>query len=238
MRQSPATPLGTPPAGAHVQPTAVEPRASKEHDQRRLSRVALTISARIRWLGPFGLETEVTQTVNASRGGLLIFSGQPRGENSPVWVTFPFDAKTVTVEPEIPGRVARCIVSPAGTHAIGIEFERRRPPGPRSMRADRRRHTRFPLALFVRIIHIECIGAAENPTRKAPPWPEETMTVDVSPDGLLFRTLRIYAGDERVAIAMPGDRGFTTGERSARVVRVAGLELDSPLQQVAVEFLS
>jgi hypothetical protein len=196
----------------------------------------LSFPVRVRWLGPFGLETEVSRTFNASRGGLLIFSNQPRGESSPVWVTFPYDAEMPSTEPEIPARVARCDASPGGLHAIGIRFERGRPRNPQHMRTDRRRHARIPLALFVRILHTEC-AAAESVIHLNAPWPEETMTVDVSPLGLFFCTLRTYSADECLSLSLSDGRWLEGGKHRARVVRVAGSKSDSPLAQVAAEFL-
>jgi hypothetical protein len=194
----------------------------------------MALPVRTRWLGPFGLETEVSRTSNASRGGLLIYSGQSRGEGSPVWVTFPYDSENEALEPEIPGRVARCQLTAEGMYAIGIRFERRRSL---FMRFDRRQNPRIPIAVLVRIMQTECDSSGESPARPPAPWPEETMTVDVSPTGFLFCSLRIYAADQCLSVSLPDGRCLEGSERRARVVRVAGLKSDSPLTQVAAEFL-
>src|ERR1700689_1251526 len=139
MTPSSAMPFGISRVFPKASRAAMESRALRKSDQRRLSRVPMALPVRVRWLGPFGLETEVSRTSNASRCGLLISSRQPRGEGSPVWVTFPYDSENETLEPEIPGRVARCQLTAEGVHAIGIRFERRRSL---FMRFDRRQNPR------------------------------------------------------------------------------------------------
>jgi|CZKC01.1.fsa_nt_gi hypothetical protein len=64
------------------------------------------------------------------------------------------------------------------------------------------------------------------------------MTLDVSPDGMIFCTLRIYSLDEQLLIAAQAGRKLSGGERQARVVRVSRADLDSPVSYVAVKFLS
>jgi len=64
------------------------------------------------------------------------------------------------------------------------------------------------------------------------------MTVDVSPAGALFCTLRIYEVGEQLVIAAQAGRKLSGGERRARVVRIGRAGTDSPLTHVAVEFLS
>jgi hypothetical protein len=72
--------------------------ASTQRERRRRPRVLLQLPVRVRWLGPFGLETEVTQTENVSRDGLLISSFNPRQLGSQLWATFPYDAAVAFTE--------------------------------------------------------------------------------------------------------------------------------------------
>src|SRR5580704_18381192 len=102
MRQPTAMPNGTSPIPPEVSRPVIEPQAFRKNERRRLSRVPLELPVRLRWLGPFGLETEISQTINATSGGMLILSSQKRGEGSPVWVTFPYDSGNESPEPEIP----------------------------------------------------------------------------------------------------------------------------------------
>jgi hypothetical protein len=233
MRPSPAPPFGTSPIAAEIPQGASELQERRKNDQRRLVRAPLSLPVRIRWLGPFGLETEITQTVNASRAGLLILTMHQHGEGSPVWVTFPYDSERTSAEPEIPGSVTRCISSPEGTHAIGIKFQRNRQL---FMRFDRRQNPRVPLALLIRVTQSDRDPSGSYPHAVAP-WPEETMTMDVSPNGLRFCTLRLYAADQHISVSLPDGRWLDGGKKRARVVRVDELKSDSPLLQVAAEFL-
>jgi hypothetical protein len=63
------------------------------------------------------------------------------------------------------------------------------------------------------------------------------MTVDVSPDAMIFCTLRIYSLHEQLLIAAQAGRKLSA-ERRARVVRLSRPQPDSPLSYVAVKFLS
>jgi hypothetical protein len=234
MRQPTAMPNGTSPIPPEVSRPVIEPQAFRKNERRRLSRVPLELPVRLRWLGPFGLETEISQTINATSGGMLILSSQKRGEGSPVWVTFPYDSGNESPEPEIPGRVARCRSVDAGMYAIGIRFERRRQL---FMRYDRRQNPRVPIALLVRIMHTDCDQSGENLTRPPVLLPEETMTMDISPFGLRFCTLRVYPAEKCISISLPSGQWLEGGKRLARVLRVGGTESGSPLVQVAAEFL-
>ena len=191
MRQPTAMPFGTSPIPPEVSRPVIEPLAFRKNERRRLSRVPLALPVRLRWLGPFGLETEISQTINATRGGMLTLSSQPRGEGSPVWVTFPFDSGNGSPEPEIPARVARCRAADSGMNAVGIRFERRRQL---FMRFDRRQNPRVPIALLVRITQTDCDEFGERFAQPSIAWPEETMTMDISPDGLDLHPARLSCG--------------------------------------------
>src|ERR1700688_3551754 len=58
-------------------------------DRRKHHRVQLRLPARLRWTTPFGQKTEVCETVNVSRGGLLVPCQEVHAEGMPLWVTFP-----------------------------------------------------------------------------------------------------------------------------------------------------
>ena len=51
---------------------SVAPKGPPGRERRGRPRVLLELPVRVRWLGPFGLETEITQTRNASRDGVLV----------------------------------------------------------------------------------------------------------------------------------------------------------------------
>ena len=76
-------------------------------DRREHHRVQLRLPARLRWTTPFGQKTEVYETVNVSRGGLLVPCQEVHAEGMPLWVTFPYDATVAYGQPEILAKVVR-----------------------------------------------------------------------------------------------------------------------------------
>jgi hypothetical protein len=206
------------------------------------------LPVRIRWLGPFGLETEVTQTENVSRDGLLISSFNPRQPCSQLWATFPYDAAVAFTESETPGTVAWCAAESANKNMIAISFHPNDPLRERDLPAadgrpaaaeshDRRSKTRIPLAYLIRVSRTPPIDQDSQAALDQPSQPEETMTVNVSPVGIVFCTVRIYSLNERLTISASAARNLSEGKRYGRVVRVAPVRADSPLAHVAVEFL-
>ncbi len=229
------------------------PEISSSRERRHRPRVLLELPVRIRWLGPFGLETEITQSRNVSRGGLLVTSANARQTGSLLWATFPYDPAVAFTESETPGKVVRCAenfaIRNAPANTIAIEFHHhdlilqndvlaQNNSSNRTTRDDRRLHARIALAFLIRVERIGRDSSLPSREIESDRWPEETMTVEVSPAGMLFCTLRIYeVGDLLTIAALPG-RKLSVGERRARVVRIARPFADSPLSHVAVEFLS
>ena len=227
-------------------------------DRRPHPRAELALPVRLRWLGPFGLETETTQSWNVSRSGVLVGSAQPRHEGSLVWVTFPFDEEFALVEPETPARVAWCHAGRGGIQMIGIAFDARKPAGGNEYRriprgttsvagsntrkyfeiGDRRRRARFALAQFVQVSRTVLPGTYALSAHEDAPWPEETMTMNVSQSGALFCSLRMYEAGDRLTLTFPKGAVPPNGERLGRVVHVAPLDSESPLLCVGVEFFS
>jgi hypothetical protein len=201
----------------------------------------LSLPVRLHWLGPLGLESEILETLDAGRGGLLVASRELRAQGALVWVTLPFDAGSSTLEPEAPAHVARSKTTPSGGHLTGIAFANN---NKHSLRAtdsefspnapmvaipggkDRRRHARTQLALLTRIVGGD------------PSWPDEAMTVDISRGGLLFCTLRVYEKGEIVRLAVPHGTRHSARASIARVARIVSHPSQSQLQCVGVEFLS
>ncbi len=198
-------------------------------EQRRHPRAQLNLPVRLRWLTPLGQSTEVTETLDVCRGGLLIFRREPCRVKAMLWVTFPFDSSLPLTQPETPARVVRVNKTPAGGHLVAVEFEAPlRHAAEAGTSIDRRRRERIPLALPIRI----------RPSDS--PWPEETMTIDLSDEGALFCTARLYAVGDIVHITLPpgtlGSRWASLAEVPARVVRVARLP-GSVEQQVALALI-
>ena len=112
-----------------------------DHERRRRPRVLLEMPVRMRWLGPFGLETELTHTRNASRDGLLVTSANIRQIGTRLWTTFPYDPAVAFTESETPGRVSRCDATRSNGKLIAVEF-----PIAASIHRMTRLLYRFPLA--------------------------------------------------------------------------------------------
>ena len=174
-------------------------------EQRRHLRVQLNLPARLRWLGPLGFFVEVANTLDVCRGGLLFFRSEPCGLNAPVWVTFPYHADSPGHPAESPAKVARVRQTSSGGYLVGIAFESRQPPQPAE--ANRRSTERVPLAVPIRV------------RGRMSPWPEETMSQDLSTGGLRFHTSRVYAPGETVQVAIPYGAWSRSGEMAGRVVR-------------------
>jgi hypothetical protein len=248
MQQNTANSFAFPnPLGSFLHPPGAS-HASSLTDRRHRPRVLLELPVRVRWLGPFGLETEVTQSCNASRDGLLVSSALPRQPGSLLWATFPYDAAVEFTESETRGKVTRCKSVLSSNNVIAVSFLQDDPASRddaatpdnsagRAARNDRRGHARIPLAYLVRVARRRATCDTSELPLESPFRTEETMTVDVSPDGMIFCTLRIYSCDEHLLIAAQAGRKLS-GERHARVVRVSRPQPESPLSCVAVKFLS
>jgi hypothetical protein len=248
MPHIPAKPFVVPDKIPPVPRPSGAPNTSTGSERRRRPRVLLELPVRVRWLGPFGLETEITQTENVSRDGLLISSFNSRQAGSMLWATFPYDPAVAFTESEAPGTVARCTAESVNKNMIAISFHLNEPilqknisaadtPPDTSKSRDRRSQTRIPLAYLIRVSRIAPTRQDPQASSEPPQQPDETMTVNVSPAGMAFCTLRIYLPNERLTIATQEARKLSGGKRYARVVRVAPIHPDSPLSHVAVEFL-
>jgi hypothetical protein len=134
-----------------------------------------------------------------------------------------FNSSAALGEPEVVARVAHVKATPDCDHLVGLSFE-----SPQDHRAglaqpERRIHRRASLALPLR--------ARRADIR----WPEETMTADVSEQGIRFPSARFYAvGDPvRVALIYQYDSWELADERAGHVVRVEPAP-DSVLDSVVV----
>ena len=194
-------------------------------EQRKYSRVQLNLPVRLRWRTPFGLTTEVSETLDAGRGGLLIYRAQVCAPGTTLWVTFPFDPEIRVSQPETPARVTRVKATPSGGHLVAIVFESLPQPatetlGRRNRRACRR--TRLALPMRVRPVGF--------------PWAEETMTIDLSEEGALFGTSRVYQFGDEVRVKLengPWPSRSGSEEIAAHIVRVSRLP-DTSEQRVAI----
>jgi hypothetical protein len=179
---------------------------------RKHPRARLGLPARIRWSGPLGMRLEVAQAIDASREGLLIRRNERCDPRARVWVVFPFDAGAATfVQTETPASVARVEPGAEGGFYVGLHLEL---PGesPPPVGKERRKspRLRFALPIFVR--------------PSGTPWPEESMTQDVSRGGLRFETRYPYTAGETVLAQVPWGEWAKQGEIIGRVLRVEALQ--------------
>jgi hypothetical protein len=182
---------------------------------RRHPRAQLQLPARIRWRGPLGMRLEITRTIDVSREGLLVQRAEPCELKACVWVAFPFDSTTAaSLQPETPARVVR-VDEAAGGYRVALRLEvparnPARPPG-----QERRASIRIPFAvpIFVR--------------EAGSPWPEESMTEDISKSGVRFLTARMFAQGDALMAKISWGEWAREGEIPARVVRVETRK-DSP----------
>ncbi|HET9994300.1 MAG TPA: PilZ domain-containing protein [Candidatus Acidoferrum sp.] len=200
-------------------------------DSRQHRRVRMRLPVRLRWTAPLGQRVEPGETMDVSRSGLLVSTGEPHAPGVSLWVTFPYDSSPGDGQPEVLACVIRCqeipeIIRPATAREkiqspSVSEWERSAKPAQR-VRAPgvRERPSTFALAL-----HFEGHSrAASNgnshrrdperrgsprhslavPVRVRPegiPWFEEAMTLDFSSKGMRFRSQREYQPGESLKIA-------------------------------------
>lgn len=183
---------------------------------RRHPRARLQLPVRIRWRGPFGMRLEVTQTFDVSREGLLVHRVEQCELHARVWVAFPFDSTAaVAAQPETPARVVRVERVAKGSYRVALHLE---PPPRNALRPpaqERRSSPRIPFALP---IFVRAAGT---------PWPEESMTQDISRGGARFLTARIFAQGDPLLATLSWGEWARAGEIPARVVRVVP-QPDSP----------
>ncbi len=200
-------------------------------DSRKHRRVRLRLPVRLRWTTPFGQKIELGETIDVSRGGLLVSTKESHAPGVTVWVTFPYDAWLSNGQPEIHARVARCteVFEPVRAHNA---CEKVKPESAslqeRSAKLDQL--ARVPgisdaPATFAVAFHFEeqrhssSNGSAQRreperrgsrrralaiPVRVHPeriPWFEEAMTIDISAKGMRFRSHREYQLGDHLKIA-------------------------------------
>jgi hypothetical protein len=183
-------------------------RAVVISEQRLHPRAQIELPVRLRWLTPFGYRFEISQTIDASRTGLLLALPEACDPGARVWVTMPFDPDETVTQPETPARVVRTeLISPA-RYRVALEFESPVNPPQPAVERERRRGERVFLALPVTVRQAHA------------PWPEETMTTDISDGGLRFETARFYSVGDSLLIRLQHGRWARLGEIPAQVVRI------------------
>jgi hypothetical protein len=185
-------------------------------DQRKHPRAQLKLPARVRWRGPLGMRMESTHTLDVSRNGIRVQRGESCETGSRVWVVFPFEAASAAGDPpETPACVVRVESGSGGGYQVSLELEL--PSRDVSLPADRERRAcsrmSFALPIFVRALGF--------------PWPEESMTQNISRAGARFESAHIYSAGDAVLAKIPWSDWARAGEIPARIVRVENSESPS-----------
>jgi PilZ domain len=194
-------------------------------DRREHHRAQLRLPVRIRWNTPFGQKTEVCRTLDISRGGLLVPCQEMHAPGVPLWVTFPFDSSIGDGQPEMLAKVISIRLARNGNgrkanfeaieQAVALHFAPPfRPEGNGNGHAKERERRNSPrralaIPLRVRPQHI--------------PWFEETMTMDISAQGLRFLSSREYQEGDSLLVSFEPTASApwpTASETAARVLRI------------------
>lgn len=185
--------------------------------------------ARLRWSAPLGQCIEPCETINASRGGLLLACGEAPRAGQPLWVTFPFDAEASGMQPEVLARVVRSELrgEVAQTRwTVGLQFERTAHPARSGNGKDRGTDKKN--------------GAGRNialPIRVRPrsvPWHEEAMTMEVSPEKVKFMTHREYSFGQQLLVSFDARSDAPWAGDQEWEGEVTGIEMDADSDSVTV----
>lgn len=199
---------------------------------REHRRVRIRLPVRLRWTAPLGQKIELCETIDVSRGGLLLSSKEPHAAGVPLWVTFPYDALLPDGQPEVLAQVVRC-----GEVLEAIRAANFREEIQPQVASDQERSAKLNQlaraigisdapATFAVAIHFDEQAHAESngnrvrhdserrasprhalavPVRVRPekiPWFEEAMTLDLSLKGMRFRSRREYQTGEHLKISL------------------------------------
>lgn len=187
--------------------------APKSLELRKHPRAQLRLPARIRWRGPRGMRVEAAHTLDMARDSIRLQRAEPCELGAQVWVACPFDADSASsVPPETPARVVRVETGPRGGYEVALHLELPPRRAPRPPENERRACPRmsFALPIFVR--------APDSP------WPEESMTQNISRAGARFETAHIYSAGDAVLAKIPWGQWEHAGEIPSRIVRVEPAE--------------
>jgi hypothetical protein len=184
---------------------------------RKHPRTQLKLPARVRYRGPLGMRMESSYTLGVSRNGIRVQRNESCESGSRVWVVLLFDtASAAGVPPETPARVGRVASGSGAEYQVSPQLEL--PLRIASRPTDRERRAcsgiSFALCIFGRALGF--------------PWPDESMTQNISRAGARFASPHTYSADDAVLANIPRGEWARAGEILVRIVRVA-LKLGSAL---------
>jgi PilZ domain-containing protein len=217
---------------AQTRPNALIEKWRDERDEmqrRQHPRARLRMPARLRWSAPLGQRIEECETINASRGGLLLACHEAHSAGHPLWVTFPFDAAASAVQPEVLARVVRCDVATEAREsqrAVALQFERTEllPLGGNGKTGGlaKKNGAGRSIALPIRV------------RPRSVPWHEEAMTIEAAPGKVKFLTNREYAFGERLLISFVSRSDAPWVGDEEWEGEVTGIEMDASSDSVTV----
>jgi hypothetical protein len=200
-------------------------------DSRLHRRVRMRLPVRLRWTTPFGQKIELAETIDVSRGGLLVSTKEAHSGGTSVWATFPYDASLGDGQPEVAAHVVRCqevlevVRATNAREKIQTKSQSARELSAKLDQLARAIGITDVPATFAVAIHLEehqrsasngnvhrsepekrsgTRKALAIPVRVHPeriPWFEEAMTIDISAKGMRFRSQREYAPGDHLKIA-------------------------------------
>jgi len=197
--------------------------------RRQHPRVRLRLPARLRWSAPLGQRTDQGETLNVSKDGLLLACSEAHGVGHPLWVTIPYDPQASGAQPETLARVVRC--SPANEEKssgwnVAMHFEatahgQTRANGTRAAnKSQNGAGNKISLPIRVRPQHV--------------PWHEDTMTLEVSRDKLIFVTNREYAFGQRLLVSFDvGGEAPWSGDGEWET-QVTGIEMEAGSESLCI----
>lgn len=174
------------------------------------------------------MRLETTETIDVSREGLLVHRREDCDPSARVWVAFPFDTSAPAAnQVEVPARIVRVEQDPIGGFRVALSLETPARPLPLAEGDERRKSIRSPFAapIFIR--------------RTGTPWPEESMTQDISEGGARFETAQIFAAGDIIHAMIPSGEWQKRGELTGRVMRVLAVtdaKGAGPITSVAVQW--
>jgi hypothetical protein len=176
-----------------------------------------------------GQRTDQCETVNVSRGGLLLACEEAHGVGHPVWVTIPFDPQSSGAQPETLARVVRCfpaIEEKLTGWSVAMHFENvahAQTRGNGSIRGDKSQNgagNKISLPIRVRPLRV--------------PWHEDAMTLEVARDKLKFVTNRQYTFGQKLLISFAaGGEAPWTGDGEWET-QVTGIEMEAGSESLCV----
>ena len=197
--------------------------------RRQHPRVRLRLPARLRWSAPLGQRTDQCETVNVSKGGLLLACNEAHGVGHPLWVTIPYDAQAAGAQPETVARVVRCWPADEGKLPhwnVAMRFEgaaQARTRGNGNRAANKNQNgtgNKISLPIRVRLQNV--------------PWHEDTMTLEVSPDKLKFVTNREYAFGQRLLVSFDAGGEAPWSGDGEWETQVTGIEMEAGNETLCV----